>query len=64
MLREISWENKIGNGEKGFPSASDQSSPLKGEDLDEGKLIKWQERRILASLKLARIKFREVRASE
>ena len=59
MLRAILWENKIGTGEKGFPSTSDKSSPLKGEYLDEGELLKWQERRIPASLKLARINFRE-----
>jgi len=63
MLRGISGESKNRAGEKEFPSAEDQSSTLKGEGLDESELLKWQGGRIPASLKLARINFREVRAS-
>jgi hypothetical protein len=42
MLRRILGQNKNRAGEKGFPSASDKFSLLKGEGLGEGKLLTGQ----------------------
>ncbi len=44
MLRGISGESNSRAGEKGFPSASDKSSPLKGEGLGESEFLTGREK--------------------